>query len=62
MPFADFWSDLPGHACLMFMFFLLLIGGVAGSIAEGAAKIFKSDEAKQVARAGFWMWLFDDDD
>jgi hypothetical protein len=55
MLFADFFSDLLGQGCCMFIV-------VVGLLGWGISSLFKSDAVKEAARIGFWAWFLSDDD
>jgi hypothetical protein len=62
MLFADFFNELFGSACLMFIAVIWLIGWVLTSIGNAAKEALKNDTVQQAARVGFWAWFLSDDD
>jgi hypothetical protein len=58
MVFADFWNEMLGNACIMFVVILFGIGWVCKRIGEATKNALKNEDVREAAKFGFWAWIF----
>lgn len=61
MLFADFFNELLGQACLMFVGVLFLIGWGLKALGGAVSNAMKNETVRDAAKIGFWSWFLSDE-
>ena len=56
MVFADFFNDLLGSSCIIFVLIVLGIGWLLSAAGNAAGKVLKNEDFREGAKVGFWWW------